>query len=147
MDSLNTLFTGSRIYAEMKTEGKWNERTAFETNLRRYKSEYFSEFSSEKLGKLEKLKQDYPLLFQELMVTASLSSLLGEDEENSNYTENVKLVKKYQDWLKLTQTDKEKIAMEIPDTHKNVNFIEKFLEVDFDITKVQFGSVDEERLK
>jgi hypothetical protein len=147
MDSLNTLFTGSRIYAEMKTEGKWNERTAFETNLRRYKSEYFSEFSNEKLEKLEKLKQDYPLLFQELMVTASLSSLLGEDEDNPNYTENVKLVKKYQDWLKLTQTDKEKIAMEIPDTHKNVNFIEKFLEADFDITKVQFGSVDEERLK
>ncbi len=147
MDSLNTLFTGSRIYAEMKTEGRWNERTAFETNLRRYKSEYFSEFSNEKLEKLEKLKQDYPLLFQELMVTASLSSLLGEDEDNPNYTENVKLVKKYQDWLKLTQTDKEKIAMEIPDTHKNVNFIEKFLEADFDITKVQFGSVDEERLK
>ena len=37
--------------------------------------------------------------------------------------------------------------MEIPDTHKNVNFIEKFLEADFDITKVQFGSMDEERLK
>ena len=147
MNSLNTLFTESRIYAEMKSEGKWNERTAFDINLRRYKSEYFSEFSSEKLEKLEKLKQDYPLLFQELMVTASLSSLLGEDEENSNYTENVKLVKKYQDWLKLTQTDKEKIAMEIPDSHKNVNFIEKFLEADFDITKVQFGSMDEERLK
>ena len=45
------------------------------------------------------------------MVTASLTSLLGEDEENSNYTENVKLVKKYQDWLKLTQTDMEKIAI------------------------------------
>ena len=30
------------------------------------------------------------------MVTASLSSLLGEDEDNPNYTENVKLVKKYQ---------------------------------------------------
>ena len=146
MDSLNTLFTGSRIYAEMKSEGKWNERTDFDINLRRYKSEYFSEFPSEKLDRLEKLKQDYPLLFQELIVTASLSSLLREDEENPNYTENVKLVKKYQDWLKLTQTDKEKIAMEIPDTHKNVNFIEKFLEADFDITKVQFGSIDEERL-
>ncbi|MBR6908315.1 hypothetical protein IKN40_07755 [bacterium] len=131
----------------MKSEGKRNERTNFDTNLRRYKSEYFSEFPNEKIDKLENLKQDYPLLFQELIVTASLSSLLGEDEGNSNYTENVKLVKKYQDWLKLTQTDKEKIDMEIPDTHKNVNFIEKFLEADFDITKVQFGSVDEETLK
>ena len=147
MDSLNRLFRESWIYAEMKSEGKRNERTNFDTNLRRYKSEYFSEFPNEKIDKLENLKQDYPLLFQELIVTASLSSLLGEDEGNSNYTENVKLVKKYQDWLKLTQTDKEKIDMEIPDTHKNVNFIEKFLEADFDITKVQFGSVDEETLK
>jgi rRNA maturation endonuclease Nob1 len=122
----------------MKSEGKRNERTNFDTNLRRYKSEYFSEFPNEKIDKLENLKQDYPLLFQELIVTASLSSLLGEDERNSNYTENVKLVKKYQDWLKLTQTDMEKIAMEIPDSHKNVNFVEKLLEADFDITKVKF---------
>jgi rRNA maturation endonuclease Nob1 len=122
----------------MKSDGKWNERTDFNTNLRRYKTEYFSEFPAEKLQKIEKLKQEHPLLYQELMVTASLTSLLGEDEENSNYTENVKLVKKYQDWLKLTQTDKEKIAMEIPDSHKNVNFVEKLLEADFDITKVKF---------
>jgi hypothetical protein len=72
------------------------------------------------------------------MVTASLTSLLLEDEKDSNYTENVKLVKAYQDWLTIIQTDKEKIAMEIPDSHKNVNFIEKFLEADFDITKVKF---------
>jgi rRNA maturation endonuclease Nob1 len=122
----------------MKSDGKWNERTDFHTNLRRYKTEYFSEFPAEKLQKIEKLKQEHPLLYQELMVTASLTSLLGEDEENSNYTENVKLVKKYQDWLKLTQTDMEKIAMEIPDSHKNVNFVEKLLEADFDITKVKF---------
>ena len=146
MDSLNSLFTESRIYWEMKSDGKWNERTDYDTNLRRYKTEYFSEFPTEKLQKIEKLKQEHPLLYQELMVTASLTSLLGEDEENSNYTENVKLVKKYQDWLKLTQTDKEKIAMEIPDSHKNVNFVEKLLEADFDITKVKFWNISEERL-
>ncbi len=146
MDSLNSLFTESRIYWEMKSDGKWNERTDFHTNLRRYKTEYFSEFPAEKLQKIEKLKQEHPLLYQELMVTASLTSLLGEDEENSNYTENVKLVKKYQDWLKLTQTDMEKIAMEIPDSHKNVNFVEKLLEADFDITKVKFWNISEERL-
>ena len=146
MDSLNSLFTESRIYWEMKSDGKWNERTDFNTNLRRYKTEYFSEFPAEKLQKIEKLKQEHPLLYQELMVTASLTSLLGEDEENSNYTENVKLVKKYQDWLKLTQTDMEKIAMEIPDSHKNVNFVEKLLEADFDITKVKFWNISEERL-
>jgi ATP-dependent Lon protease len=38
----------------------------------------------------------------------------------------------------LQQTDKEKIAMEIPDSHKNVNFVEKLLEADFDISKVNF---------
>ena len=146
MNSLNNIFTESRIYWEIKSEGKWNERTTFDTNLRRYKWEYFSGFSGEKLNKIEKLKQDYPLLFQEMMVTASLTSLLWENEENSNYTENVKLVKKYQDRLRLTQTDGEKIAIEIPDSHKNVNFIEKLLESDFDITKVQFGTISEERL-
>ena len=147
MDSLNKLFTESRTYWEMKGKGKWNERTTFDTNLRRYKWEYFSEFSREKLNKIEKLKQDYPLLFQEMMVTASLTSLLWEDEEDQNYTENVKLVKKYQDWLKLTQTDKEKISMEIPDSHKNVNFIEKLLKADFDITKVEFKWIGESNLK
>lgn len=146
MDSLNKLFTESRVYWEMKTNGKWNERTNFDTNLRRFKTEYFSEFPAWKLNKIESLKQNHPLLFQELMTTASLTSLLGEDEENPNYAENVKLVKKYQDWLKLQQTDKEKIAMEIPDSHKNVNFVEKLLESDFDITKVQFGTISEERL-
>ena len=146
MDSINTLFTESRVYAEMKSEGKWNERTDFDTNLRRFKTEYFSEFPAEKLNKIESLKQNHPLLFQELMTTASLTSLLGEDEENSNYTENVKLVKKYQDWLKLQQTDKEKIAMEIPDSHKNVNFVEKLLEADFDISKVNFWTISGERL-
>lgn len=146
MNSLNNIFTESRIYWEIKSEGKWNEKVTFDTNLKWYKWEYFSEFSSEKLNKIEKIKQDYPLLFQEIMVTASLTSLLWENEEDSNYTENVKLVKKYQDRLKLTQTDGEKITIEIPDSHKNVNFIEKLLKSDFDITKVQFGTISEERL-
>ena len=52
MDSLNSLFTESRIYWEMKSEGKWNERTDFDINLRRYKSEYFSEFPAEKFQKI-----------------------------------------------------------------------------------------------
>lgn len=147
MNSLNNIFTESRIYWEIKSEGKWNEKVTFDTNLKWYKWEYFSEFSREKLNKIEKLKQDYPLLFQEMMVTSSLTSLLWDDEEDQNYTENVKLVKKYQDWLKLTQTDKEKISMEIPDSHKNVNFIEKLLKADFDITKVEFKWIGESNLK
>jgi hypothetical protein len=36
--------------------------------------------------------------------------------------------------------------MEIPDSHKNVNFVEKLLEADFDITKVKFWNISEERL-
>ena len=147
MDLLNKLFTESRVYWEMKSEGKRDETATFDTNLTKYKSEYFSEFSKEKLEKIEKLKQDSPLLFQEIIVTSALSSLLWEDEEDQNYTENVKLIKKYQDWLKLTQTDKEKIAMEIQDSHKNVNFIERLLRADFDITKVEFKGIEESDLK
>jgi hypothetical protein len=60
----------------MKSGGKRDETATFDTNLTKYKSEYFSEFSKEKLEKIEKLKQDSPLLFQEIIVTSALSSLL-----------------------------------------------------------------------
>jgi hypothetical protein len=37
--------------------------------------------------------------------------------------------------------------MEIQDSHKNVNFIERLLRADFDITKVEFKGIEESDLK
>ena len=51
--------------------------------------------------KLQNLEKTNPELYQEILVTSDLSSLLSEDEKDQNYTENVKLVKAMQDWEKL----------------------------------------------
>jgi ATP-dependent Lon protease len=59
----------------------------------------------------------------------------------------VKLVNKYKEWLKLTQTDKEKINMEIPDIDRNKNFIEQLLRADFDLSKVKFPTISDSKLK
>nr|MBR6100262.1 hypothetical protein [bacterium] len=59
----------------------------------------------------------------------------------------MKLVNKYKEWLKLTQTDKEKINMEIPDIDRNKNFIEQLLRADFDISKVKFPTISDNKLK
>jgi hypothetical protein len=84
-------------------------RESYKTNLDKFKSDFFKDFSTEKLEKLEKLKEDNVTLFQELISTSNYYSLLKEDEEDSNYTENVKLIEKYQEWLKLTELNADKI--------------------------------------
>lgn len=147
METLNNIVRESRIYWELKSEWNWNERTSFDTNLRRYKELFFSDFPKEKLEKIEKLKENNPLLYKELIVTTSLTSFLWEDEDDKTYTENVKLVHKYQEWLKLTQTDKEKINMEIPDIDRNKNFIEQLLRADFDPSKVKFPTISDNKVK
>jgi len=146
METLNNIITQSKVYAELVSKWKWDSASSYENNLWKYKQEFFSAYPAEKLKKIEELKTKNPLLFQELMITSSLTSLLWEVEEDANYTENVNLVHSYQEWIKLTQTDKEKFSLDIPDTHKNVNFIEKLIEADFDISKVQFSWISWERL-
>jgi lipid II:glycine glycyltransferase (peptidoglycan interpeptide bridge formation enzyme) len=71
--------------------------------------DYFKDFSSKKLVMLEDLKKNNTTLFQELISTANYYNLVNEDESDSNYSENVKLVKRYQERLKLTQINSDKI--------------------------------------
>ncbi len=138
MQAVSTLITQSKAYAELTSQDKRNQKLSFEQNLAKYKSNFFADFPKQKLEKLEKIKKSDPYLFQELMATASLSSLIRETQTDLNYDQNVKLVAKYQEWLDLTAPQEEKIKLKIPDSAKNMRFIEKFLEADFEVDKVAF---------
>lgn len=147
MQAVSTLITQSKAYAELTSQAKRDQKLSFEQNLAKYKSDFFADFPKQKLEKLEKIKKSDPYLFQELMATASLSSLIRETQTDLNYDQNVKLVAKYQEWLDLTAPQEEKIKLEIPDSAKNMRFIEKFLEADFAVDKVAFlgNSADQVR--
>ena len=137
MEYLDTLFNQSRVYQTLKSQNKWNTDLNFNQNLDLYQKEYFKEFSPEKVKKLQNLEKTNPELYQEILVTSDLSSLLSEDEKDQNYTENVKLVKAMQDWEKLIAWDGV-ARLQIPDSNKNVAFIENLLRKDFDLSQVQY---------
>lgn len=147
MNYISKLFTQSKAYVEMQAQSQWDKTLDFDKNLAKYKSAFFTDFPKEKLEKIEKLRQEQPYLFQELMATASLSSLLKETQTDLNYDQNVKLVARYQEWLDLTALQSEKNGLIIPDSAKNMRFIEKFLEADFDLNKVSFLGNSEEQVK
>lgn len=98
---MDNLVNQSRVYQTLKSQNKWNTDLNFNQNLDLYQKEYFKDFGPEKVKKLQNLEKTNPELYQEILVTSDLSSLLSEDEEDQNYTENVKLVKAMQDWEKL----------------------------------------------
>ena len=138
IQTINELCVESRIYAEIwKEKRQWNiSRESYKSNLSKLKSEYFKDFQPEKLKKLENLKENNNTLFQELISTANYYSLLKENETDNNYTENVKLVQKYQERLKLTELNSDKIWLSIEDTHRNMRFIESIIKADFDLDKI-----------
>lgn len=105
MQYISTLFTQSKAFVEMQVQAQRDQTLDFDTNLRHYKSVFFADFPKAKLLKIEKLKKQHPYLFQEIMVTANLSSLVKETEIDQHYDENVKLVAAYQKWIALTATD------------------------------------------
>lgn len=138
MNYISKLFTQSKAYVEIQAQSQWDKTLDFDKNLAKYKSEFFIDFPKEKLEKIEKLRQEQPYLFQELMATASLSSLLKETQTDLNYDQNVKLVARYQEWLNLTALQSEKNGLIIPDSAKNMRFIENFLEADFELDRLSF---------
>lgn len=137
MQYLDNLVNQSRVYQTLKSQNKWNTDLNFNQNLDFYQKEYFKDFSPEKLKKLQNLEKINPELYQEILVTSDLSSLLSADEEDQNYTENVKLVKTMQDWGKLIAWDGV-VRLQIPDSNKNVAFIENLLRKDFDLSQIQY---------
>ena len=137
MQYLDNLVNQSRVYQTLKSQNKWNPDLNFNQNLNFYQKEYFKDFSPEKVKKLQNLEKINPELYQEILVTSDLSSLLSEDEKDQNYTENVKLVKAMQDWEMLVVWDWF-VRLQIPDSNKNVAFIENLLRKDFDLSQVQY---------
>ena len=140
MQYLDNLVNQSRVYQTLKSQNKWNTDLNFNQNLDLYQKEYFKNFSPEKVKKLQNLEKTNPELYQEVLVTSDLSSLLSEDEKDQNYTENVKLVKAMQDWSKLISGD-QFLHLQIPDTNKNVAFIENLLRKDFDLSQTQYPQI------
>lgn len=144
MQALTQLFTASKLYAHLSVQKKWKSELSWEENLEVAKSAFFLDFPPAKLQKFERLQHERPALFQEIMATAELDTLLSEAESDPNYTQNVQLVLRYQEWMALTQSYEERQHLEIPNVYKNVNFIEKFLEADFELDVVEYPSVGAE---
>ena len=140
MRYLDNLVNQSRVYQMLKSQNKWNTNLNFNQNLDLYQKEYFKDFSPEKIKKLQNLEKTNPELYQEILVTSDLSSLLSEDEKDQNYTENVKLVKAMQDWERLITRDGF-ARLQIPDSNKNVAFIENLLRKDFDLSQTQYPQI------
>lgn len=137
MQYLDNLVNQSRVYQTLKSQNKWNTNLNFNQNLDLYQKEYFKDVNPEKVKKLQNLEKINPELYQEILVTSDLSSLLSADEEDQNYTENVKLVKAMQDWKRLITWDR-LVRLQIPDSNKNVAFIENLLRKDFDLSQTHY---------
>lgn len=149
IQTINELCVESRIYAEIWQENRqWDmSRESYKTNLDTLKSDFFKDFSSEKISKLESLKEKNVALFHELISTVTYDSLLKEDESDSNYSENVRLVQKYQEWLKMTEINADKIWLSIENNQKNMRFVELLIRADFDLDWIsEFEWNDDERV-
>ncbi|MBF0981353.1 hypothetical protein HXK74_01820 [Candidatus Gracilibacteria bacterium] len=143
MQYLDNLVNQSRVYQTLKSQNKWNTNLNFNQNLDLYQKEYFKDVNPEKVKKLQNLEKINPELYQEILVTSDLSSLLSADEEDQNYTENVKLVKAMQDWKRLITGDR-LVRLQIPDSNKNVAFIENLLRKDFDLSQTHYPQLGKE---
>ena len=147
MQYLTQLFTESKWYADLIDKWNRDENKTFELNLQEYKSELFKEFPKEKIEKLENIKKDNPSLFLEIMTTVTWSAFTSEDEENEDYTQNVRLITKYQEWLRLTENIEDKRYLNVPNpTHFSGRFIEKLIEADFELDAVEYPSITQEAI-
>ncbi len=135
IQTINELCLESRIYAQIWQEKRqWDKsRESYKFNLNNYKKDFFKDFSPEKITKLENLKKTEPTLFQEMISSSGYESLLDEDENDPNYSENIKLIQKYKERIELTQINADKIWLSIEDTNRNMRFIESLVKSDFDL--------------
>lgn len=148
MQGLTSLFTRSKVFADLQTQWKWNQSQSFEKNLQNYKSELLSDFTADKVQKFENLKVNNPSLFQEIITTVSLEAFdswdeewIWEEDKDENYTQNVKMVVAYKKRLTLNENIEDKKYLYIDDNQKNVKFIENLLKVDFNLEKVEYPTL------
>lgn len=150
MQDLTEMFTRSRAFAELKELNKWDDSKSFEDNLQNYKSELLSEFPTEKVQKFEDLRESNPSLFMEIITTVSLDGFIyweedEEENEDDNYVENVKMVVAYKKRLEFTESVEDKEYLYI-DNIANSRFIENLLKSDFDLSKVEYPTIEPDRL-
>ena len=150
MQDLTEMFTRSRAFAELKELNKWDDSKSFEDNLQNYKSELLSEFPTEKVQKFEDLRESNPSLFMEIITTVSLDGFIyweedEEENEDDNYVENVKMAVAYKKRLEFTESVEDKKYLYI-DNIANSKFIENLLKSDFDLSKVEYPTIEPERL-
>lgn len=86
MQYLTELFNNSSIYAQACEEWTRDENCDFEENKNKYKELIFKDFDKDKLEKLEKLRQDNPTLFFEIIETTTLNKCLEIKDEWDNHT-------------------------------------------------------------
>lgn len=142
---LNSLINNSRLYSQMKSENKRDQKIDFKANIAKYESDFFADFPKEKLTQLKNLQKTNPELYDEMLATVSLENMLQEDESDPIFTQNVQLVQKLRDRILLTQ-GKSALRVEIPDEAKNVHFMESFLKANFDLKKVKYSSPDLQKM-
>lgn len=147
METLNKVITESKVYVKLQEEDKWSDNKNYDEILQEYKEDFFADIPEEKVQKLEKLREENPYLFQEVITTVNESQFLDEEETDVTYATNVKAVEKYSEWVNLTRTDAEKFSLEVYDEYRNGSFIESLLRSDFDLSKVDFPNNNENEVK
>lgn len=145
---LTQVFTESIWYANMKKESKRDDSKDYKANIEEYKKELFKDFPKEKLEKLESIKLSNPSLFLDIMTLSPTAFIWDEDEESvewfdNSYIENVKLVEKYREYLFMTENIEDEEHLYVDDIYRNGWFISNLLEVDFDLNRVKYETLDD----
>ncbi|MBO4516627.1 hypothetical protein J5751_04325 [bacterium] len=67
MRYLTKIFNESKIYEVLEKNGHWDSSATFDENKNNYKNDLFKDIPTEKLEKLEKIKEENPSLFLEII--------------------------------------------------------------------------------
>ena len=146
--NLTRIFTESMWYANMLWKEKRDDNKTYDENLLEYKDDLFSEFPTKKLEALEKIRAEDESLFLDIITTTSLNKFVDKQEEETdeNYCENVRLVEKYKEYIKLDENIEDKRYLKMEDNEKNCLFIQNLLKADFDVSKVSYPTIEKDKL-
>ena len=157
MRYLTKIFNESKIYEVLEKNGHWDSSATFDENKNNYKNDLFKDIPTEKLEKLEKIKEENPSLFLEIIWSTTLDWFLwrkndedvidGEGYENEvnlyydkywdkNYEENVKMIILYKKWLSISGSVEDKNHFDVPNIYKNNCYIWNLLKNDFNLNSL-----------
>lgn len=145
--NLTDIFTRSMWYANMLWNEKRDDNKTYDENLLEYKNYLFSEFPAKKLEALEAIKKEHENLFLDIVTTISPDKFVDNEEEaDENYCENVRLVEKYKEYIKLDENIEDKRYLNMENNHRNYLFIQNLLKNDFDLNKVPYPTMEKDTL-